>query len=365
VAVGVRVFILLAVLFFASALRADTTQNPYGEFYQKVIAAARGEGELVIYSSVPQQLPIDDLLAAFRRHYPFVTIKNTYNNSGRIYKQFVAEVAAKQTSADVLWSSAMDLQEKLINDGYAQPYDSPELRTLPPWAHWQNLGYGTTLEPICFVYNSRFLGPTEMPQTHGGLRDLLRGQPQRFVGRVALHDPENSEVGMLFLSQDARITPDSWRLFAALRTIHAKGRSNSWDILSNIVSGDQWMGYDVISSFALQMQKTHPELRIVYPSDFMLTMTRVAFISASAKHPNTAKLFVDFLLSKEGQEHLEKEGMGSVRTDMPSSEAAKSSRIVAIRIGPGLLSDLDSLVRAQFITRWRQSVMPTPFASAR
>jgi iron(III) transport system substrate-binding protein len=160
---------------------------------------------------------------------------------------------------------------------------------------------------------------------------------------------------MLFLSEDTRVTPDSWSLFGALRAVDVLGRSNSWDILSHIASGDQWIGYDVISSFAIQMKKTHPELQIVYPSDYMLTMTRVAFISAKSRHPNAARLFIDFLLSKEGQEMLVRQGMGSVRTDM-AGPAAKSgnARAVAIRIGPGLLSDLDNLVRQQFIARWKQ-----------
>jgi iron(III) transport system substrate-binding protein len=105
------------------------------------------------------------------------------------------------------------LQEKLINDGYAQPYSSPEMPFLPSWAHWQDLGYGVTLEPVAFIYNSRFLTDREMPRTLAGPREMLRSQARKFNGRVALYDPEKSEVGMLFLSQDIRVTRDAWNLF--------------------------------------------------------------------------------------------------------------------------------------------------------
>ena len=251
----------------------------------------------------------------------------------------------------------MDLQEKLINDGYAQPYASPEMPSLPSWAHWQDLGYGVTLEPIAFVYNSRFIMPQEMVRTHAELRKLLRDQNKKLNGRVAIYDPEKSEVGMLLYSQDIRVTNDSWDLFGAFGALNAQVYGTSGDVLSHIIRGDQWIGYDVISSYALDMQKTHPELVIVYPTDYVLTLSRVAFISASAKHPNSAKLFLDFLLSREGQNHLMSHGMGSVRSDVGVSRdqvRLNSIRTQAIRIGPGLLSDLDSLVRAQFLRRWHQ-----------
>jgi iron(III) transport system substrate-binding protein len=79
----------------------------------------------------------------------------------------------------------------------------------------------------------------------------------------------------------------------------------------------------------------------------------VAFISANARHPASAKLFLDFLLSRTGQQYLGNYGMGSIRTDMDQSMPGHTARIQAIRIGPGLLAGLDSLVRAQFFRKWQ------------
>jgi iron(III) transport system substrate-binding protein len=85
-------------------------------------------------------------------------------------------------------------------------------------------------------------------------------------------------------------------------------------------------------------------------------MSRVGFITAGAKHPNAAKLFLDFLLSRNGQATLGNHSMGSVRTDVGvPRDQRRLIRTQAIRIGPGLLSDLDSLVRAHFLRRWHQT----------
>jgi iron(III) transport system substrate-binding protein len=350
----VRVFSLV-ILAWLIGLKADDAGTHYPSTYNETISAARQEKKLVIYGVVHADAAVRDLLAAFNRRYPFIEVTNFDDDGARTYRRFKREIAAGKPSADFIWSSAMDLQEKLINDGLSLPYQSPELPHLPGWAHWQDLGYGVTLEPIAFVYNRRYLGSEDMPRTHSGLRELLRRDSKKLSGRIALYNPDTSEVGMLLLSQDIRVTRDSWILFDTFKRLHANLYNTSRDMLLNIEKGNQWIGYDVIGSYALEMRKTHPELEVVFPTDYTLVMSRVAFVTATAIHPNTARLFLDFLLSKEGQLNLKSHGMGPVRTDIavpqPQSDI-DPIRTQAIRIGPGLLSDLDGLVRAQFLRRW-------------
>jgi iron(III) transport system substrate-binding protein len=97
---------------------------------------------------------------------------------------------------------------------------------------------------------------------------------------------------------------------------------------------------------------------VVYPTDYVLTLSRVAFITASAKHPAAAKLFLNYLLSAEGQRILKSHSIGSIRADIgvPNGQPPiESPHTQAIRIGPGLLADLDRLVRAQFLRRWHDA----------
>jgi iron(III) transport system substrate-binding protein len=351
----------LLALFWTAGLQADNLGRTYPGAYSDMVNAAQKEGHLVIYSVMHADAAVSDLLREFRARYPFIEVRNYDDDGALTYRRFIREVSAGRPSADFIWSSAMDLQEKLINDGFSRAYASPEMPALPAWAHWQDLGYGVTLEPVAFVYNSRYLESWEMPRTHAGLNAMLAHQIRRFQGRIAVYNPEKSEVGMLLLSQDIRVTRDSWNLFDTLGAANAQLYSTSRDMLINILKGNQWMGYDVIASYAVEMQKIHPELVVVYPTDYILDLSRVAFVTASATHPNAAKLFLNFLLSQEGQIILEKHGMGPVRKDLsaPTEQAhINPIRTRAIRIGPGLLSDLDSLVRAQFLRRWRQARIP-------
>jgi ABC-type Fe3+ transport system substrate-binding protein len=50
----------------------------------------------------------------------------------------------------------MDTALKLATD-YAEQYASPELSKLPKWAVWQQKAYGTTYEPVVFIYNKRLI----------------------------------------------------------------------------------------------------------------------------------------------------------------------------------------------------------------
>jgi iron(III) transport system substrate-binding protein len=351
-----RLFAILIFLLGAAALRADAAPGDTAWSAAGIVAAARAEKTLVLYTSLHADETIKDIRATFEKRYPFLTIKEADGDSTVTYERFRRDVVEGRPSADFVWSSAMDMQQKLINDGYAQPYRSSQKPFLPSWTNWRNLGYGVAVEPVAFVYNSRFISRRDMPNTHAGLRKFLLTEGDKFKGRIATYDPKDSQVGVLLLTQDIRITRDAWDLFDTFGALDAHGYLTSRDMMEHVVNGDQWLAYDVIASYAVELQKTHPELVVVYPADYSLILSRVAFIAAGAKHPNAAKLFLDFLLSREGQQLFLKHGMGSIRTDMGTQmDPSQPGRNQIIRIGPALLSDMDNLVRAQFFRRWNRA----------
>ena len=95
------------------------------------VAAAR-EGVVVIYAATDERA-WHAVAARFTRLYPGVRVEYHDMNSVELYRRFLAE-QKEGSRADVLWSSAMDLQVKLVNDGHAQPHRSAETAALPSWA---------------------------------------------------------------------------------------------------------------------------------------------------------------------------------------------------------------------------------------
>ncbi|MGS0758444.1 ABC transporter substrate-binding protein, partial [Roseateles sp. GG27B] len=84
------------------------------------------------------------LIRDFELLYPGLKVEYHDLNSADLHQRFLAETAARQPSADVLWSSAMDLQMKLANDDFAVRYKSPEASALPEWSVWRDTAYGIT-----------------------------------------------------------------------------------------------------------------------------------------------------------------------------------------------------------------------------
>src|SRR5438105_10866197 len=158
-------------LTFAAAVAAFSTaalaQAPagYPADYAQTIAAAKKEGKVVVYSALDTKAA-QPLIRDFNAVYPDIKVEYNDMNSTEMYNRFIAESAAGQGSADVMWSSAMDLQVKLVDEGHALTYASPEASKLPTWAVYKNQAYGTTYEPAVFIYNKRLVTGDEIPQDH-------------------------------------------------------------------------------------------------------------------------------------------------------------------------------------------------------
>ncbi|WP_217705428.1 ABC transporter substrate-binding protein [Peristeroidobacter soli] len=346
-----------AVLLLATALSAIAAVPPsYPRSYANRIADANEDGRLSIYSTTDAR-EVAQLLQDFRSLYPRIRVEYFDINSTELYNRFIAEVAAKEASADLLWSSAMDLQIKLVNDGYAQAYASPEKPNLPAWAIWKNEAYGTTAEPVVLVYNKRLVPAAEVPHTRADLERLLTDNPS-YVGKVAMMDPERSGAGFLYMTQDLRVTRDNWRLVHAMGRAKVQFYSSTGAMLERVASGEHLLAYNTIGPYALERAARDPAIGVILPSDYTLVASRIALIPADARHPDAAKLFLDYLLSRRGQAFLAQKHMTPVRSDVdaPPGTHIDAPNMRAIRVGPELLANLDQIKRLRFLKDWRNAV---------
>jgi iron(III) transport system substrate-binding protein len=322
------------------------------------LEAAQREGEVVVYSAFDREAGAA-LVADFEALHPGVKVRYHDMGTAELHDRFRAEVA-RGPSADVLWSSAMDLQMKLVNDGYAQPHRSEETAALPKWAVWKQEAFGTTYEPVVLIYNTRLLAPKEVPATHPELLRLLTQERTRLTGRVTTYDPDRSGVGFLFQTQDVQANPVVfWSLARALGSIRVVPLPNTSDMLQRVAAGEAILGYNALGTYALAHAKKDPNLGVHRFSDYTLVMSRVTFIARRAPHPNAARLWVDYVLSRHGQEMLARSaGTFSVRGDLPaeSSASALHARLGdagrPIALGTGLLTYLDQIKRRDFLRQW-------------
>lgn len=319
---------------------------------------------LRIFSST-DEAAMQPLLQDFQQLYPAITIDYIDLNSVPLFGCFLLEAAAGKT-ADLLISSAMDLQIKLVNDGYAATHEmGDELAWLPDWAQWRNQAFGFTYEPAVMAYNPQLLAADEVPQSRFELIELLRKQQQRFRGRVGTYDITASGYGYLLASQDAQQASTWGRLNENLSRASVKLYENTSSMLRAVQSGELLLAHNVLGSYAYTQAQNNERLALILPSDYTLVTSRIAFVPKQANNPRNGHLFLDYLLSKRGQQLLaDSAHLYPIHPDA-SGEATISGLQQAvkdrgplkrIKLEPALLTYQDYLKKKRFFEDWNRAM---------
>ncbi|WP_349367760.1 extracellular solute-binding protein [Salinarimonas sp.] len=299
------------------------------------------------------------VVRAFQERHPAVAITFVDMNTNDLYEAALAAAEGSAPAADVIVSSAMDLQLKLANDGLAARHVGPIAAGLPDWARWRDEVFAFTYEPAVIVYNPRLLAPAEAPRTRFDLVRLLRDEPERFREAVVTYDIVDSGVGYLMASQDAAQAGTFANLVASFGRIDADLVCCTSIMLEGLAAGRWAIGYNLLGSYAQEAIERGAELAIVLPEDVTLAVSRTALVSAHAPNPQDAARFLDFLISVEGQAVLAEESrMFVVHPAIrgPRSRTGLEARLAGpmrpIRLTPSLLAYLDGQKKPRFLAEW-------------
>jgi iron(III) transport system substrate-binding protein len=253
----------------------------YPADYQKIIDAAKKEGKLVIYGATDSKAT-QPLIKDFSALYPGITVEYNDMNSTEVYNRFISEVAAGGNTADVMWSSAMDLQMRLASDGYALQYKSVEASKIPGWAMWDDQAYGTTFEPAAIVYNKRLVDAKEVPQNHADFAKLIAAEVQGQGHHLRYREIRR---GLHVHDAGCARNPKFLDMENAFGVAKVRVQSSTGTMMERISSGENLIGYNVLGSYALVRAKTDPSIGVVLPKDYTLVLSRVQFIN---KAPRTS-----------------------------------------------------------------------------
>jgi len=368
-----RLLVLALALWLASPGMAQDSEElmsyaPRGQVppgypatYAATVRAAEDEGRLVIYATTDDAVA-RPLIADFNAMYPRINVEYEDLTSTELHHRFVAETQLGGGSADVVWSSAMDLQASLVSNGYAATYDSPESAGLPAWATWKGQAWATTFEPIAIAYNKGLVPRSEVPRTHGDLARLLSSSGGRLKGKVITYNIEKSGLGFFLATQDVGVAPVFWDIAQGFGKVDVRFAPTTDAMLKEVSSGKAAIAYNVLGSYAVAQARKDSNIGYVFPSDYTLVMSRLQLINKKATHPNAARLWVDYILSQRGQTVIANQaGLYSVRADVSGdTTAARLSQTLgdslrAIAVGPTLIGYLNNQNYRDFIQQWRKA----------
>ncbi|MBN1005225.1 ABC transporter substrate-binding protein [Amphritea pacifica] len=316
---------------------------------------------LIIFSATDTNA-MQPIIDAFKKASPELNIHYQEFQTNELFHAI--QRLPEDQLPDLVISSAMDLQIKLVNDGYAQPFTDPVTEALPGWANWRNEAFGFTYEPVVMVYNKPAFQGKPLPNTHEKLALAIRNSNDFFMNRIGTYDIRVSGVGYLFASQDEINSSISSRLKENLGRVVANLHCCSSNIIEEVESGKLVFGYNVLGSYAIKYARTAPTIGIIFPEDYTLVMSRVAFITRQARHAQNAQSFLRYLLSVQGQQVIaDKSGLIALHpgVDGPFTYSRLQRdyplRFKPIPLGPALMVYLDQLKQRRFINEWSNAIL--------
>ncbi|MBR9869351.1 MAG: ABC transporter substrate-binding protein [Oceanospirillales bacterium] len=327
----------------------------YAETLYSLPAPEQPQSQLKIYGAADYPA-IAPVLEQFQKKYPRISIHYTEFNTRVLYQRFLEE---QPNSVDLVLSSAMDLQIKLVNDGYAQPHQSLETERLPRWANWRNEIFGFTYEPAVIAINSDLLKGESPPRSRSELLSFIRRKGDLVKGRIGTFDIERVGVGYLTWANDRQQSGSYGRLLESFGTHQARRFPSSSSMLKALASGEIVIAYNLLGSYALASAKQHTMIKVIMPEDYTALVMRSAFIPKRAKNLQNARLFLNYLLSLEGQQLLaDRASLFPIRDDVTGEQTAHTlrnttqSRFQPIPLGLSLLVHTDKAKRRLILDEW-------------
>jgi iron(III) transport system substrate-binding protein len=272
--------------------------------------AATKEGKLVLLllTTVTDET-IGGMIRKFKSRYPFLNITYTIQSTPQTMNRFTAELSSRRAVTDwLMLPSNLTQTANYIARGAIAPYRISQDAAFPDDAKHGGMWYALSVERAVTVYRTGALSPEEVKliRTYRGLGD------PRFRGRLGINGVTNSvSVTTAYMLANAA-DKSLWRGLVANKP---RVKTASPALLNGLLAGE----YDisVFSSWGAASTPAQNSAPIEFGNTALTpTIYEPCGISALAPHPNSARLWQDWILSQEGQdEWVRSVGMASARSD--------------------------------------------------
>jgi iron(III) transport system substrate-binding protein len=290
----------------------------------RLLAGAKKEGELVIYTSA-QADDIGLVAKAFEQKYG-VKVTMWRAGSEKVLQRAVAEAKGNRHAVDLVETNGPEL-EMLHREGLAQAVKSPHLADIIPAAKQPHGEWvGTRLNVFALAYNTKAVKKDELPKSYGDL-----AQP-RWKGRLGIEADDNEWLAGVLQQMGEEKGIQVFREIVQKNGISVR---RGHTLLTNLVaSGEVPLALTVYNYKAEQLKNQGA------PIDWFAIGKAVArpngaAVMKRAPHPNAAVLFYDFELSEEGQRILAK------RDFVPTNRKVESplNKIPLLVVDPKVMLD--------------------------
>jgi len=277
----------------------------------KVIEAAKKEGELGWWSTIAQDQS-QKIIDEFMKLYPFIKANYWRSGSVGIHNKILIEARAGRTSWDVVSQTTPEFIHELKQKNVIAPYNSPERR------HFSNdlkdkdgFWTGTYALPTGVGFNTQQVKREDAPKNY---QDLLN---PKWKGKKISVDDESYEllVGLMQAwGREAAI--DYLKKLAAQDPMVGRGNSQRTQLLA---AGEFPLA--IAYTHTVEWSKSQGNTVDWMNLEPVVIKFDGIMLGSKATHPNAAKLFIDFILSQQGQTLLQSFSRVTLREGVEPSPA--------------------------------------------
>jgi iron(III) transport system substrate-binding protein len=310
--------------------------------WDETVAAAKKEGKVVFYNNL-QPNGIEPLLAKFRAAVPGIQPEQIRLGSNPLIERFQTEFNAGRHLADVLITFPDERIVEGVKAGWMAEWTPPELSNFPPAINEGNKLYTLQYAREAIIWNKTLVKPADEPKEWTDLFD------PKWKGKVGMNPPWRS----VSIQQVVAFWEDKGIASPAekLKANEVRFFEGSGGIIQAVVRGDVRIAELTDLPLNPLLEDGAP-VGFVYPASGTTLSANKAFVAAKAPHPNAARVFMNWLMTKEGQEALQQYcGLSVTRNGAPPlSKLPATSQLTNVVDGEKILT---TARQAKIVNEWR------------
>jgi len=281
----------------------------------------RNEGTVVFYSSMTAEHH-GALVKAFNQKYPAVRLEGFRSNSISVLNRVLNEGRAGNQLVDVI--NVNELNAWVLKDrGLLQPHKSKETEAFPKEFKDPEGVLLCCADVLTsdMAYNTKLVKKDEAPKSY---QDLLL---PAWRGKIGMeHDLAELFAALIPIWGKDR-TVNYFKALMKQEPSQRRGRS----LLAQLLAvGEFPVALGFYGYRVLELQETGAPLEIIQ-ADPVIAWPRRLLLARTAPHPNGARVFIDYVLSEEGQRLLANLGRTVVR---PGIEIKHPRLIRGVKLHP-------------------------------
>jgi len=295
-----RTFLRSSTALAASAAfvtRVVAAAPPAEAITPALIEAAQKEGKLAFYTAM--DLPVGERFAkAFETKYPGIAVRVERSGAERVFQRIAQEQASNINAVDVV--NTADGAHIIVwkRTGWLAPYVPEDVARHFPEQYRDPDGMSafTRVWLSSLGYNTNLVKPEDAPKSFADLLD------PKWAGKMVKAHPAYSGTIMTATFQIVRDL--GWEYLEKLAKQKIMQVQSSTDPPKKLALGERAVMADGNDYNLIQLKERGQPVEVVYPTEGTPFVSGPTAIFKSAPNPNAARLFQNWMHSREAQQLL-------------------------------------------------------------